>query len=67
MLNINLLNDYLPNIGDKFQIVSCTVLQGSGRFGNVTGAALAPGKAFKVNYVTTGANLGVVSEVVASP
>ncbi len=70
-LNINLLNGYLPNIGDKFQILSCTDFQSDGsvnrRFANVTGAAFAPGKVFKVNYVTAGTNRGLLLEVVAAP
>jgi hypothetical protein len=64
-LNINLLNGYLPNIGDTFQIVSSTTL--SGQFAQVNGAAIAPGKAFQVNYVTTGTNRGVVLQVVSAP
>jgi hypothetical protein len=37
------------------------------KFGVVSGAAFAPGKAFQVDYVTTGPTRGVVLEVVASP
>jgi hypothetical protein len=65
-LNVHLLNGYLPNIGDKFQILTCTSLD-TRKFGVVNGAAFAPGKAFQANYVTSGANRGVVLEVVASP
>ena len=65
-LNITLLNGYLPNVGDKFQILTCASLD-SRKFGTVTGAAFAPGKAFQVNYVTSGANRGVVLEVVTAP
>jgi hypothetical protein len=65
-LNIHLLNGYLPNIGDTFQILRCTSWSNR-KFTSITGAAFTAGRAFKVNYVSTGPNPGVVLEVIASP
>ncbi|MEO8425691.1 MAG: hypothetical protein ABI651_01130 [Verrucomicrobiota bacterium] len=65
-LNVRLLNSYLPAIGDSFTILKCTRLD-SAQFNQIVGADFTPGRAFKVNYAPTGADAGVVLEVVASP
>jgi hypothetical protein len=66
VLNVKLINGYLPAVGDTFQILKSTALN-DGQFSTINGAAFAPGKAFKVNYVTAGSNRGVFLEVVSSP
>jgi hypothetical protein len=66
ILNLHLVTGYVPNIGDTFQILKCAKLDDQ-QFAVVNGTAIAPGKAFKVNYVTAGQNPGIVLDVVSSP
>ena len=65
-LNVRLANGFVPEIGSTFQILKCTTLDDEGQF-VLNAAPIAPGRAFKASYVTSGPNPGVVLEVVASP
>ena len=64
--DFHLVNGYVPNLGDTFQVLKCAKLFDQ-QFGVVNGTAIAPGKAFKVNDVTAGQNPAIVLEVVSLP
>jgi hypothetical protein len=59
-LNITLLNGYVPNLGDTFDVV--TFGTRSGAFAALNGASIGGGKKFQVTYGTTFVRLTVVAE-----
>jgi hypothetical protein len=65
-LNARVASGFVPEIGSTFQILKCTTLDDEGKF-VFTPPQIGPGKAFKVNYITSGPNQGVALEVISSP
>ncbi len=57
-LQIQLVNSYIPNLNDGFQIV--TQGSGSSTFTNVSGTAITSGRKFSTTYNATGVALQVV-------
>jgi hypothetical protein len=63
-LNVTLFNGYLPNAGDRFDILNWGTL--SGTFGTVTLPALAAPLVWDVSQLYTTGQLGVVDPVAAA-
>jgi hypothetical protein len=58
-LNIKLINKFLPSVGQTFNILTSTSLNGT--FSKVNGRKINSSEHFEVSYNSTGAVLTVVS------
>ena len=58
-LTVNLVNAYVPEIGDTFSIMTGTSVTGT--FDVIEGLVIGSGKQFKVNYNALDVTLEVVS------
>jgi hypothetical protein len=58
-LNIKLLNNFVPNIGDTFTILTGSTI--NGQFSQVNGLQINSSEQFQVNYTPTAVTLTVVS------
>jgi hypothetical protein len=58
-LNVTLIKNFVPAIGDTFTIVTFSTR--SGQFATVNGLSINSGEHFQVNYTSTGVQLQVVS------
>ena len=59
-LEIDLVNGFVPNLGDEFKIVTTQNKLPNGQFATITGSVINASEKFQVVYDTTGVTLRVV-------
>jgi hypothetical protein len=59
ILNVKLIKNFLPAIGDKFQVLTSSAR--TGQFATANGLSINSGEHFQINYTSTGVELEVVS------